>query len=79
MSLGRVHLCLLTSTVGAMSQVAGGSSPQRLRELVPRHPSPLLGHQIGEQKPALPSRKTPLVGQHSSVSAATRPARKTFS
>jgi hypothetical protein len=38
MSLRRVHLCLLTSTVGAPSQVAGGSSPQRLREARPAAP-----------------------------------------
>ena len=35
--------------------------PQRLRQLIPRHGSAALGHQVGEQEPTLPSGKARLV------------------
>ena len=39
-------------------------APQRLRELVPGHRSPLLRHEIGEEKTALPAGEPTLVDHH---------------
>ena len=53
---------LLTSTVSALSQVAGGASPQSASASSSRGTgSALLGDQVGEQQPALPPRKARLV------------------
>ena len=58
---------MLTMTLSALSQVAGGASaPERLRELVAWHRPARLGHQVCEQQPALPSWKVRLV-DHLSV------------
>jgi hypothetical protein len=55
---------LLTSTVSALSQVAGGAAPQTASgELVARHRSAFLGYQVGEQDPALSPREARLVDQ----------------
>ena len=39
-------------------------APQRLRELVPGHRSPLLRHEIGEEKTALPAGEATLLDHH---------------
>ena len=56
---------MLTITVSAFSQVAGGAvAPERLGELVARHRSALLGHEVGEQEPTLAPEELRIVDHH---------------
>ena len=50
-------------------------APERLREFVPWHRSALLGHEVGEQEPTLPSREARLV-DHDPVGLDCHPTRK---
>ena len=67
---------MLTITVRALSQLAGGASaPEGLGELVPRHRSSLLGYEVREEEPTLPPGEARLV-DHRAVGLDCDPTRE---